>query len=77
VGRAGELRRAAESWHRDHGRIRGLPLVQRVLVLPRWCLDYGLSLPGLVSLRRYVGARNRPLAALATGGHRSFPDRGR
>ena len=54
----------------------GFPLVQRVLVRPRWCLDCGLSLPGLVSLRRYVGSRNRPLAALATGGHRSFPGRG-
>jgi hypothetical protein len=25
-------------------------------------------------LRRFVGSRNRPLAALATGGHRSFPE---
>ena len=27
---------------------------------------------GLVSLRRFVGSRNRPLAALALGGQRSF-----
>lgn len=28
---------------------------------------------GVVSLRRYVGSRNRPLASLAPGGQRSFP----
>ena len=33
--------------------------------------------PGLVRLRRFVGSRNRPLAALAPGGQRSFPGRGR
>jgi single-stranded DNA-binding protein len=32
--------------------------------------------PALVSVRRGAGSRNRPLAALATGGQRSFP-RGR
>jgi len=32
-----------------------------------------MSLPGLVSLRRFVGSRNRPLAALAPVGQRSFP----
>jgi hypothetical protein len=29
--------------------------------------------PGLGSLRRCVSSRNRPLAAIAPGGHRSFP----
>ena len=33
--------------------------------------------PGCAKLHRCVGARNRPLAALAPGGHRSFPARGR
>jgi len=30
----------------------------------------------MVSLRRFAGARNRALAALAPPGHRSFPGRG-
>ncbi len=35
-----------------------------------------LSLSGLVSLRHFVGLRNRALAPLAPGGHRSFPAAG-
>ena len=36
----------------------------------------GVLIPGLVSLRRCLGSRNRAFAALTRAGHRSFPGRG-
>jgi hypothetical protein len=46
----------------------GLPGPPAVAAWPAVC-----PFPALVSVRRGAGSRNRPLAALATGGQRSFP----
>ncbi len=63
-------------WPGDCGRFPVCPCARRARSGRGWRSDCGSSLPGLVSLRRYVGSRNRPLAALATGAQRSFLGRG-
>jgi hypothetical protein len=60
-----------------HAGSRLVPRACRVSGVRRWWAPAcGVILSGLVSLRRAGRSRNRPLAALARTGHRSFPGRG-
>jgi hypothetical protein len=74
---AREQRRAARSWCSEAAGGSGPPRVRNGLLSGRLVAS-GLRLPlsRLVSLRRFVGSRNRPLAALARAGQKSFPAAG-
>ena len=59
---------------RDSSWVLASPCARQVPGSPLWWHpDCGSTLTRLVSLRRFLGSRNRPLAALATGGAQIFP----